>query len=327
MYAPVPNYDLPIHKKIGSNWLSLAYEGEFFGYRNGEYGGNFVHFSGNTVKFSYHKDFVLKSSADYFLTNLDIAGDELASDIIEYDFYSNDRKTYSYQNSTITEYKIILSNIEKILFENICNLDNLKIVYSAGLDSSTVAYMAEHYKLNFTVLVADRFKFTDLPFRNIKQCYLGMPEFNIDYGSKYVRDSFYRADDNNAVTGFYGDLTVTHNTDMYYQAKHLLSSPASIIPYHKKEPNNYIKFNSREDIISAIKYVNTHTYFRHWFDNFNIIDPYRDPRLFEEIIKLPTDILIEQIATGRIQKDIIQSYNSEWLNNLCPSKNDYTKFY
>jgi hypothetical protein len=111
---------------------------------------------------------------------------------------------------------------------------------------------------------------------------------------------------------------------MYNQAKRLYETQLPL--YDPKEPNDYIPFNSKEDIINAIYYTNTHTYFRHWFPDFQILDPYRDPRLFEIICRLDTTDLIEQIGTGKIQKNIIGSFNKEWVNNLCDTKNNYDKF-
>jgi hypothetical protein len=111
---------------------------------------------------------------------------------------------------------------------------------------------------------------------------------------------------------------------MYNQAKGLYETQLPL--YDPKGPNDFIPFNSKEDIINAIYYINTHTYFRHWFPDFQILDPYRDPRLFEIICRLNLKDLVEQIGTGKIQKNIVGSLNKEWVNNLCDTKNNYDKF-
>ena len=165
-------------------------------------------------------------------------------------------------------------------------------------------------------------RFKNLPFKHITyETRQPRPNDDVDYG-EYVRDSFYQH--NNLITGFYGDLTVTHNGDMYNQARGLYKTDIQL--YDPKEPKDYIPFNTREDIINAIYHVNTHTYFRHWFPDFQILDPYRDPRLFEIISRLSLTDLIEQVGTGKIQKDIVGSFNKEWVNNLCDTKNNYDKF-
>lgn len=324
--ADTPNTDLSVHHKIGNKWLSVSDEGKKFGYRYNLYGGNFLEIEDDRLLFSYHKDFRLKKTSKYYLTNLNVDGAEVPSDIVEYDITNDMGITYKYNECNNSLYADVVFNIKNILLDNIKHSASTQIVYSAGLDSSTLAYMSHGLSLGHEVLISDKFNYGNLPFHRTRKCRLTMPEFFVD-DITYVRESFYGPLDNNAITGFYGDLTVTHNSHMFYQAFELHSNPDRIVPYDTKRNSNYNKFLTREDIINAIKYVNTHTYFRHWFTNFNIFDPYRDPRLIEEIISLPTDDLIEQIATGRIQKDIIGSFNESWLDNLCPTKNDYSKFY
>jgi hypothetical protein len=324
--ADKPNHNFPVHHRIGNKWLSIISQSETFGYDYDVYGGNFLKLEGDVILFSYHKDFKLKKSSDCYLTNIDIQGEELPSDIVEYNITTGSFKTYQYRDNAIASYDVVVNNIKDILLENINSSHSNQIAYSAGLDSSTLAYMSHGLRLGHTILIGDKFNYGELPFNTIRKCKFSMPEFEVD-DNTFVRESFYGELDTDTITGFYGDLTVTHNSHMFYQAFDLHSNPDNIIPYDKKKNPNYIKFETREDIVNAIRYVNTHTYFRHWFEHFNIIDPYRDPRLIEEITSLPTDDLIEQIATGRIQKDIIRSFNESWLDNLCPTKNDYSNFY
>ena len=319
--------DLPFHTKINDLWLSSSHEPRNYGYKLGNCGGNYVTFTDTGIDFSFHKDFKLYKNDDILLTNLKIEGTEVPSDTLYFDYV--DRKPVQYVPILADEiwYPSILTKVYEILVENLIACHKLganKIAYTAGLDSSTLAYITQYHQRLFDCVIdktyEDRFK--NLPFKYIiYETRQSRPLDNIDYG-EYVRDSFYQHD--KLITGFYGDLTVTHNGDMYNQSKKIYETKMPL--YDPKEPNDYILFNSKEDIINAIYYINTHTYFRHWFPDFQILDPYRDPRLFEMVSRLSTKDLIEQIGTGKIQKNIIGSFNKKWVKNLCDTKNNYDKF-
>ena len=318
---------LPFHTRIGDMWLSTSHEPRSYGYKLGEYGGNYVNFTDNRIEFSFHKDFNLYKNNDILLTNLTIEGDEVPSDTLFFDYTKKQIIRYTLQTKDEISYTSVLTRVYKILLENltVCHaLGANKIAYTAGLDSSTLAYITEYHQRMFTCIIDKNYegRFKNLPFKQIiYEARQSKPNDDVYYGEN-VRDSFYQHD--NLITGFYGDLTVVHNGDMYNQAKGLYET---LLPlYDPKKLNDYILFNSKEDIINAIYYTNTHTYFRHWFPNFQILDPYRDPRLFEIICRLNLTELIEQIGTGKIQKNIIGSLNKEWVNNLCDIKNNYDKF-
>lgn len=317
---------LPFHTKINDLWLSTSHEPRSYGYKLGECGGNYVNFTETGIEFSFHKDFKLYKSDSILLTNI-VTGEELPGDILYFDYV--DRTPIQYAPIIADElwYPSILARVYEILLENLKTCHKLganKIAYTAGLDSSTLAYITQYHDRMFECIIDNTYegRFKNLPFKHITyEKRQRRPNDDIDYG-EYVRDSFYQHD--KLITGFYGDLTVTHNGDMYNQAKGLYETTMPL--YDPKEPNDYIPFNNKIDILNAIYYTNTHTYFRHWFPNFQILDPYRDPRLFEVISRLKLKDLIEQIGTGKIQKNIIGSLNKDWVNNLCDTKNNYDKF-
>lgn len=320
-------YDLPFKRQIGNLWLSTTHEHTNYGYKLGECGGNYINFTDQGIEFSFHKDFKLYTNDDIVLTNLHIDGTEVSSDILYFDFAQKNFVKYVPALGDEISYTDAILRVHEILLENIntCyNLGATKIAYTAGLDSSTLAYIAEYHQHTFSCIVDKTYegRFKNLPFKNIiYEERQARPTDSVDYG-EYVRDSFYQHD--KLITGFYGDLTVVHNGDMYNQSRllHVTDKPL----YDPKPVNNYATFNTKQDIINAIYYTNTHTYFRHWFSDFQILDPYRDPRLFEIICQLNLVDLVEQIGTGKIQKDIVSSLNKEWLNNLCNTKNNYDKF-
>lgn len=300
-----------------------------YGYKLGEYGGNFVEFHDGVVKFSYHKDFKLYKNNEILLSNISINGEELPNDIVEYNLVTQEYKQYQYDLSDLA-YDVVINRVKDILLENIQQCIKLslpKIVYTAGLDSSTLAYLAQHNGIDFTCVIPDKYKNVfSLPFKNIEsyECQL-QPEFIIQLGTmNNIKPGFYQAENNNLITGYYGDNTVLHHKELYHQTKHLCD--VSVELYDLTPPSITSLLNSKEDIINAVKYINTQNYFRHWFDTFQILDPYRDPRLIETVLSLPLKDLIEQFGSAKIQKDIIKSMNRDWINNICEHKNDYSKF-
>lgn len=318
--------DLPFHTQIDDLWLSTSHEPRSYGYKLGDCGGNYVNFTDYGIEFSFHKDFKLYKTDDILLTNV-VVGEEVPSDTLYFDYV--DRKPIRYVPVIGNElwYHSALTLTYEILLENLRSCHKLgatKIAYTAGLDSSTLAYITQYHERMFECVIDKTYegRFKNLPFKYITyETRQSRPGDGVDYG-EYVRDSFYQHD--KLITGFYGDLTVTHNGHMYNQARGLHETTLPL--YDPKELNDYIPFNNKIDIINAIYHTNTHTYFRHWFPDFQILDPYRDPRVFEVISRLRLTDLIEQIGTGKIQKNIIGSFNKAWVNNLCETKNNYDKF-
>ena len=323
-----PDIRLNHHVKINNMWLSTINADKFYGYKLGTHGGNFLEITNTGINFSYHKDSELYFNENVYITNLEIEGTQHPSDIVSFDFGSTTCTRYKYSTAQLN-YETAKSLVYAILLENILQTKHYKhkIAYTAGLDSSTLAYIAHANNIDFTCLIRTKLKdkLLNLPFSDIQYHEITMPEFAYYGTGKHVQHGFYQPENNNTVTGYYGDLTVTHNGDMFEQARDLYISDNDIKLY---DPTvlKYDKFNSMDDMRHAIKYINTNFYFKHWFENFQIIDPYRDPRLVEVILSMNDTDMIEQVGTGKIQKDIIKSLNSEWLNNLCEYKNNYEKF-
>lgn len=331
-YGTQQNQLLPFHYEVKGNWLSTSVNidnKQLYGYKLGSDGGNFVEFETELIKFSYHKDFKLKTTDNYIITNLDIEGNCLHDDIIEY-HYNGIVKQYSSDLPLETNYIDVVNSFKNLLLENIKTLVeiNTRIVYTAGLDSSLIAFLAHAYDIDFTTVIQDKYNFFNLPFKKIEYASIQkMPEFLIPYGLKNnVKPGFYQPINNNLITGYYGDLCALHHNQMYHQSKHMLKKQEKIVLYDKAEPENYPLFNSKDELFGCIKYLNLQNYFRHWFENFQILDPYRDPRLFFTLCKLNLDDLIIQLGTGNIQKQIIEDLDSKWLENICDFKNNYDKF-
>lgn len=327
-----PNNLLPFQRKLGDFFLTTMDDSNYYGYQLGQYGGNYVEIKSDSINFSFHKDFKLYCNDEIIATNLFVTNNILPSDIVAIN-KAGIFNRYDFETHGELPYNIILNRVYELLLENIktcAKLSQPKIVYTAGLDSGTLAFIAHSLNIDFTCLIDSRFesKFKNLPFKNIRYVdFQTSPDFEVTFGPKTnIKEGFYQAENNMLITGYYGDNTVVHNTDMFNQARQLHSCPDKIILYDKKPANEYIGFSNKQDIIESIKYINTQNYFRHWFEKFQILDPYRDPRIFTTITRLDTDSLIEQIGSAKIQKDIIASLDPNWLELLCDYKNDYSKF-
>lgn len=301
----------------------------FYGYKLGECGGNYVEFTSDKIKFSFHKDFKLYRNSDIQLTNIEIEGEELPNDIIEYDLKTGDYVRKQFDIGTL-DYDTVINRVTELLLENIKSCAKLsfpKIVYTAGLDSSTLAYLAYFNNIDFTCLIHEKYtdRFT-VPFSKIEYVqYQTLPEFPISNGSSYnIKPGFYQLEHSNLITGYYGDNTILHHKELYHQTRHLHNVPVKL--YDLTPPQVNTLLNSKTEIINAVLYINTQNYFRQWFDCFQILDPYRDPRLIETILSLPLNDLIEQFGSGNIQKTIIKNMNTSWAENICEFKNDYSKF-
>ena len=324
------NNHLPFHYNINGKWLSTAYDLEkqtLYGYKP----ANYVEFIDSQIKFSYLKDFKLMKNDDIILTNLEIEGEYLPNDIIEYDINSESYSIYEIDISVELNYNTVKSKVFDILTENILNCVNLydpKIVYTAGLDSGLIAYIAQQHNIDFTCVMLPKYKdkFKNLPFKRIR--YSEMQKgIGIDYGrTDNIREGLYQHENNNLITGYFGDNTMLHHVDLFYQTEHLHPNSKSLSLYDNRQSNNFPKLNNKQDILNAVLNFNRACYHRQWFSNFQMLDPYRDPRLFETILRLPLVDLIEQFGTAKIQKDIMKSISMEWYDNLCKFKNDYTQF-
>jgi len=344
---------LPYCYSVNGLYLSSMFELDndmCFGYKLNEYGGNYVNFnllhtSGLQIKFSFYKDFELGFSLNrkIILTNLpNLMDKKLQSCIISIELDKNKIKTKNYNIKTFLKPKHTISitqlllEIEKRLLLNLklC-LDinkNTYIVYSGGLDSSTLALLAQHNNLKFSALVLkDYIKYwPDLPFNKtvIADQLLLTPiidtNIEIDF-YKNIKDSFYQEEYNLAINGYYGDLSLLHLSDLFHQCKHL-SNKKNIKLYDLTFPTSYNLINSEQQLRMSILKLHLHPSFRHWFKNFQILDPYRDPKLVEMMLQLTLEDLIDQLGTGNLQKELIKKCNLNWLKLICDYKNDYEKF-
>lgn len=332
-YSIKPNHLFPYIYNIKNYFLSTSEcldKSTFIGYKLGEHGGNFIEFNDDFINFSYYKDYKLKKNDEVFLTNLDIDGEEIESDIIKFYYQSNNHEYFKYEIFSESNSIEVENSVKKILIENILKLQqtNTRIAYTAGLDSSTTAYLAHQIKLDFTAVIFIGINLGNLPFKKIEyyKCE-NRPSFDIAFGPlENIKFGFYQQENNNLITGYYGDLAMLHHGQMFFQSQHLSNVTVTNLYDQTKYDDRYGIFNNKDELIKNAIWLNKQNYFRHWFTNFQILDPYRDPRLFTTILSLNIDDLILQLGTGFIQKNIIEKIDPTYLKNLCEYKNNYAKF-
>jgi hypothetical protein len=351
--AHQPISGLPYCYSVKGLYLSSMFEindNIFFGYKLNEYGGNYVNFdlshsSGLKIEFSFHKDFKLGLSLNrkIMLTNLpDLMDEEFQSCItsIELDNVGISTKSYNVKTFLKPKYTIsttqLLSKIKKQITLNLKSClhinKNTYIVYSGGLDSGTLAMLAQHNNLKFSALLQKSFikYWPNLPFSKtvLADDLLLTPgtdtEIVIDYYNN-IEPSFYQREYNLAINGYYGDLTLLHLSDLFHQCKHL-SKKKNTKLYDLTLAKNYNLINSEQQLRMTILKLHLLPNFRHWFKNFQILDPYRDPMLLEMMLQLGLDDLIDQLGSANLQKKLIKKCNLDWLKLICDYKNDYTKF-
>lgn len=339
-----PKSVLPISDRIGnSTWLHRAYQQDFCGYQLGIYGGNFINFDQSRdeleIGFSFYKDFVLTQdlSNGVLLSNINRHLPAVSSGIVAARISSTEVKFTNYDIRRIFSNKVPISLtqaavvVKRILIENLKKVAadrRLLISYSGGLDSGTLAWLSHHENIPFTAVVEPRLKkIWNLPFDHCCFDLVDAPSDPEHQWSAPVAAHFYHSESNGTVGGFYGDLALLHHRDLYYQSCHLATTDLDMHEHYDRAPSSQLpKFQNYYSMLSSIVKLHMVPQFRQWFDDFEIIDVYRDPRLFETVLQLNVDDLLTQFKTAHIQKYLINSMSNTAWNFLCNHKNDYSKF-
>lgn len=343
MYFCIAEHELtefPYRKQLGSYlWYHSYYDTDQtkFGYRLSEYGGNFVEFVFGEeeikIEFSFYKDFTLGFGPGIILTNIKKYIETPYSQLIV-KFYCHDemgvnwghyKKIKSAFTPETKSWQEVLDFVEQRLYSNILTCSTLssptKIAFSGGLDSSTLAFLAHTNNLEFVGVVANHTRpyLKNLPFAVEYNDTSNGIEFAHSQIDNNVKPGFYNV--NNLITGYYGDLALLHHGELYAQSKHLSSAQHKCYDNGVYSPEHV--FDNETALRSAIIKLHSLPTFHQWFDDFQILDPYRDPELFLAVNSLGTEDLIRQLATGDLQKDLIAKCNPDWLDYICQYKNEY----
>jgi len=334
---------LPFSKQISKNiWWHRSHDAMLQGYQLGEHGGNFLKIVETDfdlqINLSFYKDFCLSQDIDrgILLTNIQCLESLLPQSTIQVTVHDEKITTKQYDLTTFLQppanicRKItVVEKIKRILIENLLQLqshcDDFYIAYSGGLDSSTLAWIAHQQNIKFTAVIDNKFKsfWPDLPFKYVYADLVSESgDSQFEWLGKTV-EHFYQIDQ--CVGGFYGDCTILHHNDLYHQSCNLTQS-SSVDSYHPNHTSLLPKFKNTIQLKQSIAKIQLTPHFRHWFDNYEIVDPYRDPRLVQTILQLSLKDLIDQFDQAYIQKMILHNIDVNYHNYVCDYKNDYSKF-
>jgi hypothetical protein len=348
---------LPVSRQINSTlWLHTIDHKLDYGYRLGAHGGNFLNFKLGDHKleidFSFFKDYVLSQDikSGVLLSSANLHANKIKSNAIKAIMQSDNSIKFVYydlkdlilQRTEPVSLVDAINRIEKILVENLFELQQqttnqlLKISYSAGLDSGTLAWLCHKHKIDFVALVDHKLwpKLNNLPFKTVVAEISSPVDLNtIDHTSwtSFVPGNTYfcNPQHNNYVSGFYGDLTMLHIRHMYIQSKHLVTDKLDNIEEYdhgQYDNNRYenLKFRNRQDLVNSIIKIHLEPHAREWFLNFETTDPYRDPRFLKIFLSLSTNDLVKQFKTAIVQKTIIKNIEPNCYMFMCKNKNDFS---
>lgn len=339
-----PNSVLPISDCIGSStWLHRAYQQDFYGYQLGKHGGNFVNFdlskSKLVVDFSFYKDFVLTQDLPngILLSNINSQLPTVFNGVVTADLtdaevkFANYDLRHIFSNKASISLEQAASIVKNILVENLKKIATereLLISYSGGLDSGTLAWLSYYENIPFTAVVENRFKQVwNLPFDHCYLDLLSSPPAPAYHWDTPIAAHFYHPESSGIVGGFYGDIALLHHRDLYYQSCHLTTTNLDLHEHYDRAPKSqFPQFQNRYSMLGGIVKLHMIPQFRQWFENFEILDAYRDPRLVETVLQLDIDDLLIQFKTAYIQKYIINNMSNTCWKFLCDYKNDYSKF-
>lgn len=348
---------LPVSRQINSTvWLHTIDHKLNYGYRLGIYGGNFLNFKlGNSeleIDFSFFKDYVLSQDIEsgVLLSSTNLHANKIKSNAIKaivqpdnsIKFVYYDLKDLILQRTEPVSLPEAICQIEKILVENLFELQqqtpnqSLKISYSAGLDSGTLAWLSYKHKIDFVALIDHKLrpKLNNLPFKTVVAEISNPVDLStINYTSWTsfvpVNTYFCNPQHNNYVSGFYGDLTMLHIRHMYIQSRHFATVDLNKFEEYDLQLNKNniyenLKFKKQQDLVNSIIKIHLAPHAREWFTNFETTDPYRDPRFLKIFLGLNVNDQIKQFKSAVIQKTIISSVGAECWNFMCRNKNDYS---
>jgi asparagine synthetase B (glutamine-hydrolysing) len=220
------------HQKLPSgHWLNTMFQSTTYGYQLDNHGGNYVNFFVDSdqliVDFSYFKDFDLGSNSKQgvLLTNIEsLIEQPLSPMVVQAQLNGSGLTTRLYNTrawlegqgqtveSTVTQLKECLQkNLKKCLDVSSTNW----IVFTGGLDSSLLAFLAWHNQYFFNAVISEEFKnFWNLPF---DVCYAELQNHPPGIEHNTIKSSFYQPEYNHSITGFFGDTTMLHHGSMYNQ--------------------------------------------------------------------------------------------------------------
>jgi len=321
-----------------------------------KYTGNFciiiIHNNKITITHDVDRSFPLKYYNDDMLTNLPHSSnirieDNIWSDsIVEYTKDSINKlflkDFYSVGVPETVSFEECLDNIEKILVNKISGLDNISnninIFLSGGIDTTMVySLLKKHYTQSINIIAGEFFEFTEFTIKNIDTILNHSNTWGYKQFHHWKENTFYATGSMGDEIFMRGPTTAAlwcawHNISLlnelesieysYHKKYFLCDKNKEIIEYYwnnKKEIQK--KFSSYEDLCWQICNMVSNDH-QHWhLENTISWTPLKDTRILKNILKLPKNIILEQIIHGIIDLNIISNLYSGMEKNICTHKN------
>lgn len=332
----------PHSHDLGTNGLTLYTQYPLsnwqFGYRLNRYGGNFVKFEIDQLcvrlTLSFWKDFDLwqDATAGVLISNdTRMSGTPLPNDLVSVEIQPSHMcfEYFPWREYLMPESQSvapILAHIVNALTANLqtclTHSQNNKIVFTGGLDSSLLAFIALHRHWSFTAVInqTHREQWAQLPFAQID--YARSTQRSDPWGeSSHIKESYYDSGYDNCITAFFGDCVMLHNSTLFHQCRQLHDEVVEL--YDRTADPTAVILPSDLHVLAAIKNTMTNTRFRQWFADFTILDPYRDPDLLRLIMQLDKPQRFRQFGSAWVQRQLITSMDPAWAQLLCKNKNVY----
>jgi len=298
------------------------------------------------------RSFPLKYYSNDVLTNLPYFNDieiedEIWSDsIVE---YTNDginkiflENFYNVDVSEEVSFKECTDNIEKILTNKINGLSNISnsvsIFLSGGVDTTMVySLLKKHYTKNINIIANESFEFTEFVVKNIDVLLNHSNTWGYKQFHHWKQKSFYATGGMGDEIFLRGPTTAAlwcawHNINLleeleninyaYHKKYFLLDKNRKIIEYYwnnKKEIQK--EFSNYSDLCWQICNMVSNDH-QHWhLENTISWTPLKDTRILKNILKLPKNIILEQIIHGIIDLNIISNLHPGMEKHICTHKN------
>lgn len=321
------------------SYLPLTPPTTTWGYRFASaHSGNAItiqHSEQNThIDFAFFKDFDLRQdlAKGILLTNLPGSnGTAMPKDVISIEFgtqgfitHKADWKALLGQRGSLSQDQVIIG-VMSLLRQNIVmayhDQRSRHAVFTGGLDSGAVCAILDSLDLEHKVIINQLHDgyWPDLQHR----CIVASAGHRSEAHSPY---SFYQPEFSGALTGFYGDTVCLHNASLYAQSHGLIGSHIDDENLYDQCQESWQPFSNMLQIDQAIRHIVLQTRFVHWYPDFDIIDPYRDPEILGMVCRLSNEDLIRQFGQAWLQRSMIQQVAPEWSARLCVKKNDYDRF-
>ena len=218
------------------------------------------------------------------------------------------------------------------------NIDEMNVLYSAGLDTLTawavLDYCTKDYTLNIHVPNSSDNNFHKRmgrirEYENDLTQKVSKEHWGYDISSFYKETNWY-------LTGYYAETIQFRDGEAInalanYQGKHIysLANKDDYLYWFLKRPNIVEKYKNFmmkfSDETELKEFLFTTIYYDHqmWhMDNNMTFNPFFDVRITNAMVQLTVEDITKNCTTGLIQRKIVERFNPQLLSLLADYKNE-----